>query len=198
MRKTPDGSREVIEMLVPVTGSRSRTVRISGLGLPPKIGVGAFDLPDETWLNLLNRDVRGGHLRYDQVETVRGGMMPLADKPLQGADQTYAARGGATFGMGTRKAPAEGSGQVVTAADGAAKPTMSWLVTDARRKYLLVAPDGLDSFQLTELIARAMHGEFTIEMVSSGQMTAAEEIAAPGWKVLMEPPAPCHEPMPMH
>jgi hypothetical protein len=75
MRKSPDGTREVIEMLVPIIGSRSRTFRVTGLGLSPKILIGAEDLPVATCLDITNRDV-SGHLRYDMIETVRGGMMP--------------------------------------------------------------------------------------------------------------------------
>jgi hypothetical protein len=122
------------------------------------------------------------------IETVRGGMMPLDDHPLQKGDQTYAARSGATFGLGTRSSPQEGNGEAVVV-EGAenSNPTMAWLVTDERGKYLLVAPAALDSFELASKIARSMHGEFMIEMLTSGSLTACDEPAAPGWRVMLEP-----------
>lgn len=188
MRKSPDGKSEVIEMLVPMEGSISRTVRVTGLGLPPKIGVGAVDLPDSTWIEILNRDIKG-HLAYDTVETVRGGMMPLADRFLQDGDQIFSARSGATFGKGQLAEPDDGAGQVEKVEDGSAPgPTSAWIVTDAARKCLLVLPHVFDSFQVAEMISEAMHGEFMVEMVTSGSMTAREEIAAPGWRVLLYPP----------
>jgi len=186
MRRSPDGSREVIEMLVPVEGSLGRTVRITGLGLPPKIGIGAFDLPDNTWLDITNRFVNG-QLRYDTVETVLGGMMPLADRHLQGPDQMYAARSGATFGIGKQKTPVEHPGEVEFVEDDGNKPTMAWVVSDARSKFLLVAPAGMDSFQIADAAAKAMCGEFIVEMITSGTLSATEVVAAPGWRVRIVP-----------
>lgn len=192
MRKSPDGAREVIEMLVPIEGSRSRTVRVTGLGLPAKVCVGAHDLPDETWIEILNRDVKG-HLAYDSVETVRGGMMPLHDRHLQGSDQMFAVRSGATFGHGTLEAEAAKDGDVVRVEDGKGihpGPTTAWIVTDSRMKYMLVVPAqfDLDSFGVADMITKAMCGEFMVEMVTSGSFTARDEVAAPGWKVLIDPP----------
>lgn len=190
MRKSPDGTRDVIEMQVPIEGSRSRTVRISGLGLPTKIGIGAVGLEDSAWLEMHNRDVPG-HLRYDTVETIRGGMMPLPENPIQGNDQTYAARSGATFGNGTRQVPAEGQGEVTKVEpDSGPGSTMAWMVTDTRGKYLFVAPAGFDSFALAEAMAPSMHGEFIVEMLTAGTLTATDEIAAPGWRTLIEAPVP--------
>lgn len=188
MKKTPDGKREVVEMLVPIEGSTSRTVRITGMGLPPKIGVGAVDLPDSTWIEITNRSLKGS-LRYDTVETVRGGMMPLHERPLQGDDQAFSARSGASFGEGKRPQPDAQDGETVLVEPGEGPgPTMSWIVTDARGQYLFVAPAGFNSSDLVDAMAKSMHGEFTVEMISAGTLTAGEKAVAPGWRLLLDPP----------
>lgn len=188
MRRTPDGAREVVEMLVPTEGSPSKTVRITGLGLPSKIGVGAVDLPDEVWVDLCNRDL-SGNLRYDAVETVHGGMMPLHETPLQKGDQVYQSRSGCSFGDGKSAAPSRHPGEVEEVAHASpSEPTCAWIVSDARGKSLLVVPAALDSFDLVDRLAPALEGEFTVEMVTTATVTAAEAVAAPGWRVLVTPP----------
>lgn len=189
MRKSPDGKRDVVDMRVPITGSRSRIVIISGLGLPPKIGIGAVDLPDETWLEMENRFPGASNLRYDTVETLHGGMVALDDLEDDGrvkkGEHHWAARSGATFGMGLLDRPHPKPGVIE---DGSMTPTdrAAWIVTTADGRSLLVAPYELDSFEIRDVIAKQIHGEFIVEMISAGSLCAVENLAVPGWKAIKE------------
>lgn len=184
MRRSPDGKREVFEVSGALPGKRSRIVLVSGLGLPTKVGIGAYDLPDETWLKILNRDVSGTGLRYDMIEEVHGGMVRLDEMHLQGADQTMSMNAGATFGEGTRTAPCEDEGHIIEILDGDTvypDGTSAWLVTDVRGKALLVSPYQTDSIEIAGILKDHIHGEFTVEQIWSGTMTASENLTVHGW-----------------
>lgn len=191
MRKSPDGSREVVDMQVPLDGSRTRVAVVTGMGLPPKIGVSAIEFPDSEWLSLENRHL-SGHKRYDTIQTVIGGLLPLEDRHLQGHDQIFCARGGSTFGTGSMAAKEAPESEVLVRDDDDAIKQIAmgksaWLVTEKDRKSLLVAPAGIDSFSIVEWMENNMAGEFMIEVVSAGSMTGTGELVRPGWRTLVLP-----------
>jgi len=190
MRRSPDGKRDVIEMKVPIEGRRGRVVIISGLGLPTKVGIGATDLPDEDWLAIENRGVRGGGPRYDTIETIHAGMIRLDDNPRQGTDQTFAARGGATFALGALSAPVAVEGEIMETDPLYPEGTVPWIITGERMKCLLVAPPHFNSEEIAGMVRKAMHGEFTVEMVSAGTLTAGDPLTVPGWRLAKEAYAP--------
>lgn len=189
MPLTPDGEREVFELKYPVNGSRSRTVIISGLGLPTKIVVGAPDLPDETHLSISNRDRNGRAPFYDTVETIELGSVSLHAKPYQGSDQSFSAKGGALFCIGALAAPNPITGDV---AFGPKIPgdKAAWLITTENSKFICVSPHSLDSYRTRDFIRRLAHGVFTVEMISAGTFTAADDHSVPGIRTITTPSYP--------
>jgi len=192
-RPSPDGKRDVYVASGPLPGKRSRVVLISGMGLPTKIGIGAPDLPDETWLDIHNRDVGGTGLRYDTIEDVHGGMIRLASRHLQGTDQVMSVDAGATFGRGTLPAPSEEEGEIIEMLDGDTfypDGITAWLISDSEGKALLVAPYRTDSVEIADIVKDHIHGEFTVEQAWSGTMTAAEDLTVHGWPLAKSAYAP--------
>jgi len=187
MRKTPDGSREVIEMLVPIEGRVSKVVRYSGMGLRDRIVIGSPDVAPELLLDILNRDC-DGRLVYDNYQVLRGGLVPLADVPLQKGDQTFANRGGGTFGSGRSNGQSLRPGEIHILDTAAGPgPTAAWCLTTRDQKALLITPAALNSFELAERLPSHVEGEFLIEMLSAGVMTAGTEPVARGWRLIAEP-----------
>jgi hypothetical protein len=193
MRRSPDGKRDVYVAGTPLQGKKSRIVLISGLGLPTKIGIGATDLPDETWLEIHNRDVGGSGLRYDTIEDIHGGMVRLHARAHQGRDQTFSPRAEATFGHGTLSQPKDEEGEIMEMAEGDTVYPLgvtAWLITDGRGKAVLVAPYQTNSDEIADIVKDHIHGEFTVENVFSGTMTAADELTAHGWPLAKSAYAP--------
>lgn len=196
MRKSPDGNREVIEMLVPVEGSISKTIRFSGLGLPDKIVIAEKNVDPTSLFDIVNR--YADLLTYDTYQVIRGGLTNLAKTPIQENDQTIAMRSGGTFEIGTANVEKLKPGEIRTISpdDSSPGPTMSWIISTAESSYLLVAPQGLNSFDLAELLKDYLQGEYLIEMISAGIITASEAEEVPGWRLIVEPkihlPAPEH------
>jgi hypothetical protein len=181
-----------MEMAVAVepTACRTAVVVLSGDGVPSKVGIGAFDLPLEDWLRITNRHRADGP--YTRAERVAIGMIALSDNPHQTGDQTMS-KGGATFRLGTRAAVPENEGEVADAPEEhCGYDVAPWLVTWADgRKTLMVLPkmegsEFYDSFGVADYLAPGIHGEFCIEAVDAGQMTAAADLRVPGWTLLMD------------
>lgn len=179
--------REVFKVDYPIRGTRSKVVLISGQGLPVKVGIGAVDLSDSTWLELQNRNLPSRGSRYYRVETVMGGLIRLHERPLQKSDQYWSARSGATVRHGALDGPStDERGEIVEAESSDPPDTCAWIVTDNTGKYLLVAPSYLDSVDVADMIADCVYGEFSVELVSAGTMTVSEDIVGPGWKIIKQ------------
>ena len=181
-----DGKQDVTEMLVPIPPNTNGMVLIRGDGVPTKIGVGAPDLPAETWLDITNRFVDGAP--YTSIERVCIGVVALADEIRQGRD-VIAMRGGTTFGTGTMPADkVDEPGSMLDATEEFLDtPTAVWLITDdAGKKYLGAFPNDADSFELRDMLVPMMKGEFSLDRVDSGTFSAAPDLAPAGWTIMMD------------
>jgi hypothetical protein len=159
-RRTFDGRDDLIEMEVPVVGRRSGVVLLQGEGLPDLVGIGAHDLPPETWLSIENRSRRGP--LYERVRHVRQGVLHLAGTISKGAYLT----GGHTYGHGKAAADkAEEPGEIIVAEPGSeAVSTAAWLgVREDGTAFLLTADMQWDSFDLREALEQALSGDFHIQ-----------------------------------
>ena len=186
--RTFDDRGELVAMEVPVTGRASRTVLIRGEGLPDLIGVGAVDLPDETWLSIENRGREG--LLYTQVGAIRQGVLALA-----GTTTTSAMlRGGHTVGQGAAAEEAVGGRLFVTEPGGQFPGTASWIgVKEDGTAFMVVANVAWDSFQLRAALAPHVAGAFHLQYLWAGTYEAAPDLPIFGWELSMSRPA---EPVP--
>ncbi len=172
-----------------IDARRSSTVMIEGEGLPTKIGIGAPDLPFETWLSIQNRDVPSSGPQYDRVTQVRTGMLLLDTKPLQGRDQTYCGRSGITVRQGILPPDAAvPPGRIEHTEGTLPRQTYAWRVVGSQgRSAILTIGMNLTSHEVADLLTKNMKGEFHVERIDSGAMTAARDPIVPGWKLLLAP-----------
>ena len=189
MRPNLDGNGETLETTGTLDSKRAGVVLIRGEGLPTKVGVGALDLPEDVWIDMENRDLRSGS-RYSTVTRVRLGVVALHRRHLQGNDSTYSV-GGTIFSKGTRSPDEEVEHVgIVKLSESNFDPdgeTAAWLVMDeAGKKYLMTMPYGIDSDDFVESLKRFFPGEFQVSSVSAGVYTAAEELVAPGWALVID------------
>ncbi len=189
MRPNLDGVGETMETTGSLDSKRAGVAIIRGEGLPNKVGIGAMDLPDEVWLDLQNRDLRAGQ-RYTSITRVRLGAVALDKRHLQGSDQTYGV-GGTVFRTGTMS-PDEAvkPGAIVKVSETEIDPdgdTAAWLIMDdTGRKFLMVMPHGADSDVIVESMERFFVGKFQVASISAGVFTGAEDLAVPGWTLIVD------------
>lgn len=177
-------SKKEAGMLVPVRPSLSGAVVMYGDGVPPKVGVGASDLPLETWLGITNRHLPGAP--YRRAERICVGVLALHDSPVQGKDMG-SIKGGQTFGSGQGPEQANPGEMREADEDLLGYETAAWLVTrQDGSKALAVLPGNMNSFEVAEYIAQFELQEFCVEAVFAATYTGAEDLLIPGWSVLVD------------
>jgi len=172
-----------------IAGRRSSTVLIEGDGLRAKLGIGAPDLPFETWLSLENRFLPSTGPQYDKVTRVRSGMVLLDVQPLQGRDQTSCSQPYITVGLGKL-----GVDQALSPGDkkeiegGLPEQTYAWrVVSHQGRSAVLTVEADLNSTELVGQLQKGMRGVFHVERIDTGVMTTAASPLVPGWHLLVAP-----------
>lgn len=178
-------------MVVPIPARASGTVLIEGPGMPTKVGIGAPDLPVETWLSITNRFLPADGGAYDRVRRVHAGMLALHERPLQGPDH-HSGRHGLTIREGELGPDDRGmeEGGLEDAVGEPPDETYAWRVVDsAGRNFVLTIGAPGDSFDIADGIRRFMRGPFHVARLEAATFTAAEELAVPGWTLAVEPRA---------
>ncbi len=188
MRMSPDGQKEVFEAPAPLRPRRAQIVLIYGDGLPPKACVGVSEIEDSYWLEMVNR-FRSGTQRYDRIERLRFGVVPLAAQPLQDED-SYMSHGGSYFHQG--KASEKKDEKVlelghrsVDEADRYPSISPIWLVRHKGGAMLFMVPGDVESDSIASQMEDFFVGEFTLEAVNGGQFTAMDPPVAPGWNQVL-------------
>lgn len=193
MRKAPDSEKEMQETDASLRPRYGQIVLLHGEGLASKVGVGAPELDDQSWLDIVNRNLAGA--RYTRIERLRIGAVQLAAQPLQGNDQCMT-HDGANFGSGQRAGedpskPIALDARPVDTDGKYPERCPVWLVRRSEGAPMLLGmPAALDSLGVAEMLEPVLAGEFSVQSVSSGIFTAAPSIIVPGWTQVLATTSP--------